>query len=83
MKILERYGIKLPKNRRYRIALGWSLVIGGTLGFLPVLGFWMAPLGVMVLSVDLPWVRRQRRRFGVWWERRKKDRRDPKARKQG
>lgn len=83
MKILERYGMKLPKNRRYRIALGWSLVVGGVLGFLPVLGFWMVPLGVMVLSVDLPWVRRQRRRFSVWWERRKEARSKLKAGKQG
>jgi purine-cytosine permease-like protein len=83
MKILARYGIKLPQDRRYRIALGWSLVVGGFLGFLPVVGFWMLPLGVVVLSVDLPWVRRQRRRFAVWWERRNNNRRRPKTGSQG
>ena len=47
---------------------------GGLLGFLPVLGFWMIPLGFLVLSVDLPAVRRWRRkitvRLGAWLKRR-------------
>ncbi len=80
MKILSRHGIKLPRDRRLRIALGWSLVVGGIVGFLPIVGFWMLPLGLAVLSVDLPWVRRQRRKLGVWWGRRKNARRKPNAR---
>jgi hypothetical protein len=40
------------------------------LGFLPVLGFWMLPLGLALLSVDLPSVRRRRRKLSVWWGRR-------------
>jgi len=46
------------------------LVIGGILGFLPILGFWMIPLGLLVLSIDLPMVRRWRRNMTVWWGRR-------------
>ncbi|WP_425385505.1 hypothetical protein [Tepidamorphus gemmatus] len=46
--------------------LGVLLVIGGLFGFLPILGFWMAPLGLLLLSVDLPPVRRMRRRTDVW-----------------
>jgi hypothetical protein len=49
----------------------------GTLGFLPILGFWMIPLGLMVLSIDLPRVRRARRQAVVWWARR----RDARARR--
>ncbi len=45
-----------------RVVAGVLLVIGGLLGFLPVLGFWMIPLGVGLLSVDFPWVRRLMRR---------------------
>jgi len=56
-----------------RILIGVLLVIGGTLGFLPVLGFWMIPLGVLVLSIDLPLARRLRRRLEVWWHRRKRN----------
>jgi hypothetical protein len=61
----------LPKSKPIRIGLGILLVAGGLVGFLPVLGFWMIPLGLLVLSVDLPIVRRWRRQLTVWWHRRK------------
>lgn len=64
--------IKLPESRPLRVGIGISLVIGGMLGFLPVLGFWMIPLGLLVLSIDLPPVRRFRRRLQVWWEKRRR-----------
>jgi hypothetical protein len=63
----------LPKSKPVRLGLGILLVAGGLLGFLPVLGFWMIPLGLLVLSVDLPAVRRWRRRVTVQWYRRKED----------
>jgi hypothetical protein len=62
----------LPKSRPLRIAIGVVLIICGILGFLPVLGFWMIPLGLLVLSVDLPIVRRWRRQLTVWWHRDRK-----------
>lgn len=65
----------MPRSRVGRIATGSALVVGGTLGFLPVLGFWMIPLGLIVLSHDLPAVRRRRRRMAVWWASRQ-NRRD-------
>jgi hypothetical protein len=37
-----------------------------------VLGFWMIPLGLLVLSVDIPIVRRWRRQLAVWWHRDRK-----------
>ena len=48
-----------------------GLVVLGILGFLPILGFWMIPLGLLVLSYEFASVRRRRRRLVVWWERRK------------
>ena len=63
--------ITLPASRLARICIGVLLIIGGILGFLPVLGFWMIPLGILVLSVDLGPVRRARRRFQVWWGRKR------------
>ena len=45
--------LPLPQSRALRIALGGALVLGGVVGFLPILGFWMVPLGLFVLSVDL------------------------------
>jgi purine-cytosine permease-like protein len=62
----------MPQSRGLRIAIGMLLVILGILGFLPVLGFWMVPLGVLILSYEFATVRRFRRRSVVWWERRRK-----------
>jgi hypothetical protein len=61
---------RLPRSSSTRIGLGLGLIAGGLLGFLPVLGFWMLPLGMLVLSQDLPVVRRWRRSFVVRMERR-------------
>lgn len=66
---LGKIEVPVPRNRAVRIALGGGLVAGGIVGFLPVVGFWMLPLGVIVLSHDLPAVRRFRRRIAVWWTR--------------
>ncbi|SMF65309.1 hypothetical protein QTA58_22930 [Neorhizobium sp. CSC1952] len=63
--------IPMPRSRIGRVIVGVVLIFGGTLGFLPILGFWMLPLGFLVLSHDLPLVRRQRRRIALWWARRR------------
>ena len=68
---IGRWSVNLPKSKMARIAMGSGLVAGGMLGFLPVLGFWMVPVGVLVLSHDVPAVRRFRRKAQLWWERRK------------
>ena len=36
-----------------RLVLGLILIGGGMLGFLPVLGFWMIPLGISVAALDI------------------------------
>ena len=36
-----------------RLVLGLLLILGGVLGFLPVLGFWMIPLGIAVAALDI------------------------------
>lgn len=37
-----------------RSVIGVALMAGGVLGFLPVLGFWMLPLGVAFIALDVP-----------------------------
>ncbi len=64
--------IPLPQSRLARLGVGVALIFGGLLGFLPVLGFWMLPLGFIVLSHDMPIVRRWRRRFAVWWAKKRR-----------
>jgi hypothetical protein len=61
--------IKLPRSRALRVAIGVVLIILGILGFLPILGFWMIPLGLLVLSYEFASVRRWRRKMIVRWGR--------------
>jgi hypothetical protein len=48
----------------WRSVVGILLILGGLLGFLPVLGFWMIPLGVVVIGLDVRTIRRRWRRAG-------------------
>lgn len=65
----------LPASRPLRILIGVLLVLGGFLWFLPILGFWMLPLGLLVLSQDIPFVRRMRRKLASRYERWRRSRR--------
>ena len=62
---------KIPQSRLMRRILGYSLIVGGMLGFLPILGYWMIPVGLFILSHDSPRIRRWRRKQEVnllrWW----------------
>ena len=62
VKVLGReFG--LPRSRLARIVVGVLLMAGGVVGFLPILGFWMIPLGVVVAALDVkPILRRWRTR---------------------
>ncbi|PWE32480.1 hypothetical protein DDZ14_10485 [Maritimibacter sp. 55A14] len=51
MRWLARIDRKVPPG--LRTLLGVVLVIGGIFGMLPVLGFWMIPLGLMVMALDI------------------------------
>ena len=70
----------MPRSRLLRIVIGGLLVVFGCFGFLPVLGFWMIPLGLLILSYEFATVRRWRRRFELWWAERRGRRR---ARRRG
>ncbi|HXR85927.1 MAG TPA: hypothetical protein VN728_03105 [Stellaceae bacterium] len=49
-----------------RSILGIALVAGGVFGFLPILGFWMIPLGGAFIALDIPPLRR---RLMAWLNR--------------
>ncbi|MGD9511065.1 MAG: hypothetical protein AB7I59_30370 [Geminicoccaceae bacterium] len=61
--------LRHPSASWVRVPLGMLLVCGGLLGFLPVLGFWMLPLGVLLLSLDIAMLRRPTARAIVSGER--------------
>lgn len=50
--------VRKPHMHLIRIPLAIILVLGGIFSFLPVLGVWMLPLGLLVLAVDIPPLRR-------------------------
>jgi hypothetical protein len=74
--------LRRPQSRWYRIPLGILLVLGGIFSFLPVLGIWMLPLGLLLLALDLPFLQgpvnttilRGGRRWTTW-QRSRRDRR--------
>src|SRR5215813_7588060 len=53
-----------------RIPAGVLLTCSGVFGFLPVLGFWMFPLGLVLLADDVPPLTAARSRLLDWIERR-------------
>ena len=63
-----------PSARWARIPAAVLLILGGLLSILPILGLWMLPLGFVILSIDVPFIRRWWRRLLVWWGRRKRRR---------
>lgn len=67
--------IPMPRSRLLRITIGFVLILLGIFGFLPILGFWMIPVGLLVLSYEFAMVRRWRRRFELWWAERRGRRR--------
>ncbi|WP_306256927.1 hypothetical protein [Pararhizobium sp. IMCC21322] len=64
----------LPQSQLARISLGVVFVLFGFVGFLPIVGFWMIPVGLIILSYDVPSIRRGTRRIAVWWGRKRQER---------
>ena len=56
-----------------RWAVGLLLIVGGIFGILPVLGFWMIPVGLLVLASGSPRVREIAkavlRRLSAWLDK--------------
>lgn len=62
--------LRAPSSRWVRIPLGILLVVGSLFSILPVFGLWMLPLGLLLLALDVPLLRRPTRRVILWLERR-------------
>jgi hypothetical protein len=50
-------GARKPYAVWFRVPVALLLIAGGFAGFLPVLGFWMVPLGLALIAIDLPFLR--------------------------
>ena len=62
--------LREPSRWAVRIVAALLLVLGGLLAFLPVLGLWMLPLGLIVISQDLPFLQRPLLHVFHWADRR-------------
>ena len=62
--------LREPSRWAVRIVAALLLVLGGLLAFLPVLGLWMLPLGLIVISQDLPFLQRPLLHAFRWADRR-------------
>ncbi len=49
-----------------RSLIGVAFMVGGVFGFLPILGFWMLPLGAAFIALDIPFMRHK---IEDWMER--------------
>ncbi|MBS0431921.1 MAG: hypothetical protein JSS21_05905 [Proteobacteria bacterium] len=49
--------LRKPSSRWVRIPVGLLFLAAGMLGFLPVLGFWMVIPGLVLLALDVPFLR--------------------------
>lgn len=61
--------VRRPSSRLVRVPLALLLMLGGIFSFLPVLGLWMLPLGLLLLAQDIPPLQRPITRLLGWMER--------------
>jgi 4-alpha-glucanotransferase len=79
--IVEKYAVKIPRPlgrfirwmrkpelRWLRLIAGILFIICGFVGFLPILGFWMVPLGLIILAQDSKWLQRPTLKAINWLE---------------
>jgi hypothetical protein len=59
--------LRKPSSFAARLTVAFFLILGGVFSFLPMLGIWMLPLGLLFIAQDVPllqkplWQRRGRR----------------------
>lgn len=61
--------LREPAMLWVRIPLALLLIACGFVGFLPILGFWMVPLGLLLLAQDVPFLQRPILSLVIWLER--------------
>ncbi|MGQ9368559.1 hypothetical protein [Azospirillum sp. ST 5-10] len=74
--------LRKPSASWIRIPVGVLMMVGGLFSFLPVLGLWMLPLGLLLLALDVALLKRPAavmvvvgerrwRRLASWWRQRR------------
>ncbi|ANQ40126.1 hypothetical protein BAR24_00815 [Gluconobacter oxydans] len=65
--------LRKPERKWVRIPAGILFMLGGCMAFLPVLGVWMVPVGILLLSEDIPVFRRLMEKALNWIQRKHPD----------
>ena len=55
-----------PRSRKFRLPIGILLIACGLVGFLPIVGYEFIPVGLLVISQDIPFMRRPMGKFVSW-----------------
>jgi hypothetical protein len=71
--------LRKPSSRWVRIPLALVLIVGGFFSFLPILGLWMLPLGLVLFAQDVPVLQKPLAQMLGWIERKWIERQRAKA----
>jgi hypothetical protein len=71
--------LRKPSSRWVRIPIAILLIAGGIFSFLPVLGLWMLPLGLLLFAQDVPMLQKPMSRMLGWIERKWTERQRAKS----
>jgi len=58
--------LRHPHSRWIRLPAGLLLIVGGLFSILPGLGVWMLPLGLLLIALDVPFLRKPVGRSTIW-----------------
>jgi hypothetical protein len=61
--------LRLPSSIATRLIIAMALIVGGIFSFLPVLGVWMLPLGLLLIAQDFPFLQQPVVAAFAWVER--------------
>lgn len=61
--------LRQPSSLFVRIPLALLLIVGGIFSFLPILGIWMLPLGLLLIAQDFPFLQQPLANALGWIER--------------
>ena len=72
--------LRSPRSTIFRVPISVLLILGGIFSFLPILGIWMLPLGLLLLALDVAFLRtpiaatilRGMRKWQTWRRERKR-----------
>jgi len=67
--------LRRPEARWVRLIAAILLILGGFLWFLPILGLWMLPLGLLLIAQDVPFLQKPLASMLGWIERKWMERR--------